>query len=286
MKLSLKDPQTGGDLLLLKGEQEFDRFFYGRDRGNKYFTIIWNFGDAQQVTIDGEQYTFLPQTVLPLMFSQSFQFENAADMVAWQFNREFYCIVDHDKEVSCVGFLFGLGDNLFISLEPQDQQKLKLLLDVFVEEFNTSDHIRNDMLLMLLKRLIINITKLARMKYMPEQKMQEDKFHIVRQFNLLVEGNYRREHSVSYYAEQLNRSPKTLSNLFAIYNHKTPLQIIQERIIIEARRLLTYTSQSVKEVSYELGFEDAAYFSNFFKKHTSFSPVEYRNNKHILEPGK
>ncbi|AXY73455.1 AraC family transcriptional regulator [Paraflavitalea soli] len=286
MKLSLKDPQTGGDLLLIKGEQEFDRFFHGRDRNNKYFTIIWNFGDEQLVTIDGEQTSFLPQTVLPLMFSQSFQFDNAVDMVAWQFNREFYCIVDHDKEVSCVGFLFGLGDNLFIKLDKQDQQKLQLLLDVFIEEFNTPDHIRHDMLLMLLKRLIINITKLARSKYMPEEKIPEDKFHIVRQFNLLVEGHYRSEHSVSYYAQRLNKSPKTLSNLFAIYNQKTPVQIIQERIVMEAKRLLSYTSQSVKEVSYELGFEDAAYFSNFFKKHTSLSPVDYRNNKQVLQVGK
>ena len=224
-------------------------------------------------------HDFLPDTMLTLLFNQSFNFENPAGIIAWQFNREFYCIIDHDAEVSCVGFLFGSADHLFISLDKEAQQKLKLLSDIFVQEFKTSDNIQNDMLLMLLKRLIIVITRLARSEYIPNKKLQDEKFHVIRKFNLLVEADYRKEHSVSYYAQRLNKSPKTLSNLFAIYNHKTPLQVIQERIIIEAKRLLYYTDQSVKQITFELGFEDAAYFSNFFKRHTSLSPLDFRNNK-------
>ena len=135
------------------------------------------------------------------------------------------------------------------------------------------------MLLMLLKRLIIVITKLARSEHIPQQKFPDEKFHVIRKFNLLVEAHFRKEHSVSFYADQLNKSPKTLSNLFAIYNHKTPVQVIQERILIEAKRLLYYTDQSIKQITFDLGFEDAAYFSNFFKRHTSQSPLEFRNSK-------
>lgn len=279
MKLALNDPKTGGNLMLLKGEKGFDRLYYSKDRDNKYFTIAWNYGKKQTVTIDGVARDFLPNSILPLMFNQSFSFSNAEDIVAWQFNREFYCIIDHDSEVSCVGFLFGVGEHLFISLDTDAQQRLKLLHDVFIEEFKTSDSIQNDMLLMLLKRLIIFVTRLARSEHVPDQKLQDEKFHIVRKFNLLVEAHHRSEHSVSYYAERLNKSPKTLANLFAIYNHKTPLQIIQERIIVEARRMLSYTDKSVKQITYELGFEDTAYFSNFFKRHTSLSPLEFRNSK-------
>src|SRR6266498_3323907 len=92
------------------------------------------------------------------------------DIVAWQFNREFYCIIDHDAEVSCVGFLFAMGDQLFIRLNDEFNQKLKLLLDIFVEELNTKDSIQSDMLTMLLKRLIILITKLAKTGYLPNAK--------------------------------------------------------------------------------------------------------------------
>jgi AraC family transcriptional activator of pobA len=286
MRLTVTNAKTGGDLLLFKEELEFDRFYYSRDRDNRYFTIAWNRGEKQTVTIDGKDHDFTPDTILPLMFNQTFFFENAADIVAWQFNREFYCIIDHDAEVSCVGFLFAMGDQLFIRLNDEFNQKLKLLLDIFVEELNTKDSIQSDMLTMLLKRLIIVITKFAKEEYVPNEKLRDDRLDIFRKFNLLVEGNFNTEHSVSYYAHRLNKSPKTLSNIFCLYNNKTPQQIIHDRILIEAKRLLSYTSKSVKQITYELGFEDPAYFSNFFKRHTSLSPAEFRNEKQSALTGK
>ena len=277
MKFKLRDEKTGGDLLLFTGESGFDRLYFSRDRFNKYFTIAWNPGDSQIVTIDGSEHEFPSNTLLTLLFDQSFSFERAADLVAWQFNREFYCIIDHDSEVSCVGFLFGSTDHLFVKLDERAAQKTKLLFDVFIEEFKTNDNIQNEMLLVLLKRLIIHVTKLAKSEYVPKKKLPEEKFHVIRKFNLLVEAHFKTEHSVSFYAELLYKSPKTLSNLFATYNHKTPSQVIQERILIEAKRLLSYTEKPVKNITFELGFEDVSYFSNFFKKHSGSSPQEFRN---------
>jgi len=286
MKFKLTDEKTGGDLLLFKAEDGFDRFYFGRDRFNKYFTIAWNPGQSQTVTIDGAAHEFPPNSLLTLLFNQSFSFENPTDIIAWQFNREFYCIIDHDSEVSCVGFLFGSTDHLFILLDEEAQQKLKRLLDVFIDEFKTADNIQNEMLLVLLKRLIIYVTRLAKSEYVPVKKVQEEKFHIIRKFNLLVEAHFRAEHSVSFYAQQLFKSPKTLSNLFGIYNHKTPSQVIQERILIEAKRLLCYTEKTVTQITFDLGFEDVSYFSNFFKKHTLLSPVEFRNTAPVSKEGK
>jgi hypothetical protein len=82
MKLLLTDANSGGHLLLLNDEQHFDRFFYGKDGNNKYFTIVWNRGKQRSVTIDGEQVDFPKQTILPLMFNQSFSFEDASDLTA------------------------------------------------------------------------------------------------------------------------------------------------------------------------------------------------------------
>lgn len=286
MKLKFSDDKTGGDLLLFKTEEVLDRLYFSRDRFNKYFTIAWNPGPDQLVTIDDTEYNFPSQTLLTLLFNQSFSFERPEDIVAWQFNREFYCIIDHDNEVSCVGFLFGSTNHLFIPLDEPAQVKLQLLLDVFIEEFKTSDNIQNEVLLVLLKRLIIYVTNLAKAGYAPVKKLPEEKFHTIRKFNLLVEANFKSEHSVSFYAEQLCKSPKTISNLFATYNHKSPSQVIQERIIIEARRLLSYTDKPVKEITFELGFEDVSYFSNFFKKHMQQSPVDFRNTVLKSKEGK
>lgn len=284
MKLTLSDPKTGGGLSIFKGEAEIESPFYKRDHDNKYFTIAWNRGKQQTVILDGTSHPFKPQTLLPIMFNQAFQFERPKDIVAWQFNREFYCIIDHDVEVSCVGFVFGLH-NHFINLNKEEQLKFDLLLSMFIGEMNTIDQVQHEMLLVLLKRMIVNITRMARNTTFSEQ-VTDDKYNLMRKFNLLVEGHFRSEHAVSYYAQRLNKSPKTLSNLFALYNNQSPSQIIQERILIEAKRLLSYSDKSAKEITYELGFEDAAYFSAYFKKHTNQSPLEFRNEMTKPKKGK
>jgi len=279
MKLTINDKKTGGDLILVKDEPSLDHLFYSRDKDKKYFTLAWNRGDKQTVTIDGEPGGLNTNTLLPLMFNQSFNFERPSDIVAWRFNREFYCVIDHDAEVSCVGFLFGMGDKLFINLEEPAQDRLQLLLEIFIHELNTPDHIQSEMLIMLLKRLIIIVTGIAKQAYVPNPALRDERMDIFRKFNLLVEANYFKEHSVQFYANALHKSPKTLANTFLLYNRKTPQQMIQERIIIEAKRLLSYTDKPVKQVTYELGFEDPAYFSNFFKRHTSVSPADFRIGK-------
>ncbi|WP_285060421.1 helix-turn-helix domain-containing protein [Pedobacter ginsengisoli] len=286
MKQHYIDPISAGELHLTQQEATFDRLFFQRDRKDKFLTIAWNNGPAQMVMIDGIQYAYPAQTILPLMVNQTFTFEKPEQIIAWQYNRNFYCIVDHDKEVSCVGFLFyGSAEIMFIQLDEQQQKKFNLLLQVFIDEFEDKDTIQRDMLQMMLKRLIIIITRLAKKQYLNEQTLTDDKLDVLRKYNLLVENNYRKQHTVQFYADQLNKSPKTLANYFALYNHKSPLAVIQERIILEAKRLLMYTDKSAKEIGYELGYDDAAYFSNLFKKHTGYAPSDFRNAKSSLLSG-
>ena len=275
-----KNNKVHSELRLIYKEDRFNRHFYGKDEKDKFLTIAWNQGEDQTVIVDGTEYSFPKNAVLSLMINQSFDFYNSKSIVAWQFNREFYCIVDHDKEVSCVGFLFyGSSQLMFVKLDTKQQRKLALLFRVFEEEFETADNIQEDMLRMLIKRLIIIVTRLAKIQYLPAENFDDDKLDIMRRYNLLVENNFHTQHGVKFYAARLYRSPKTLSNLFAIYNRKSPIAVIHDRIILEAKRLLLYTDKTIKEIAFELGYEDAAYFSNFFKKQTSRSPSDFKNAK-------
>jgi len=256
-------------------EAGLDRNFYGKDQHEKLLTIAWNRGADQQITIDGLPYNFPANTVHCLMTSENFHFERPGDIVAWQFSREFYCVVDHDKEVSCVGFIFfGPPLKMFIQLNEHDQKQFEMILSMFQEEFRTHDQIQGEMMRVLLKRLIIIVTRLAKAQYISENELPGDKFDIIRKYNLLVEMNYKNEHQVSFYADQLFKSPKTLSNLFALYNHKSPQQIIHERLAQEAKRLFLYTDKTAKEIAFELGFEDAGHFGKFFKRVTGQSVTE------------
>jgi AraC-like DNA-binding protein len=81
-----------------------------------------------------------------------------------------------------------------------------------------------------------------------------------------------------FYAAALNKFPKTPANRFALYGHKTPRQIIREQVTLEAERLLYYTDMTGEEIAYDLGFDDPAHFSRFFKNLTAASPSEFKNS--------
>jgi AraC-like DNA-binding protein len=264
---------------MIYDEANLDRNFYGKDRGEKLLTIAWNRGADQAITIDNCIYNFPANTIHCLMTSENFYFERPETIVAWQFSRDFYCIVDHDKEVSCVGFIFfGPPQKMFINLTESDQARLGSMLEMLKDEFETANYIQAEMMQVLLKRLIIIITRLAKDQYINTNELPSDKLDIIRKYNFLVETHYKKEHQVSFYAEQLFKSPKTLSNLFALYNHKSPLLIIQERLAQEAKRLFFYTDKTAKEIAHDLGFEDAGHFGKFFKRLTGQSVSEIKKS--------
>jgi AraC-like DNA-binding protein len=239
---------------------------------------VYNLGDAQEVWIDNTQYLLPRGSILPLMFHQHYRFSQPDALAVWQFNRDFYCVVNHDKEVGCAGFLFyGLQGVIVLQPGEAERRKLDLLLEVFKDEFDTRDDIQGNMLRMLLVRLIISITRIARVQTLPAGLAETPEFDIVRQYHILVEQHYKQEHEVQFYASRLFKSPKTLSNVFRKMHAQSPLQVIHQRLLMEARRLLTYSGQPAKQIADELGFEDAAHFSKFFKKMAGFSPSDLRN---------
>lgn len=105
---------------------------------------------------------------------------------------------------------------------------------------------------------------------------------VIREFNLLVEIHFRKEHTVAAYASLLNKSPKTLSNYFSQQGSGSPLHIIQGRIMLEARRLLRYSDKSIKEIAYEIGYEDVQAFSRAFRHKEGISPSEFRAQGHTV----
>lgn len=95
-------------------------------------------------------------------------------------------------------------------------------------------------------------------------------------FGMLIDQHFREEKLVAFYAAQLNISPNYLNILCKKNLDMSATQLIQQRVMLEAKRLLQSTELSIKEISFELGFTDHAYFSNFFKNQLGVSPSEFR----------
>ena len=280
MNLYFEEEVTKGVFIVRKQDASFKGDGILNKNQDTIHTIVFNPYQTQTVTIDQVPYTMPANTVLPLVTNQHFIFEYPEKLVAWQFNRDFYCIANHDKEVGCVGFLFyGIQNPLFIPLTTDEIKNIVLIEKLCDEDMETRDRMQGEMLRTLLKRLIITITRIAKKHTENYERFTEEKLDIVRMFNLLVECHFKRQHEVQFYANELNKSPKTLSNLFAIFNYPAPSKLIQKRIILEAKRCLQFTDQSAKEIAYLLGFTSPAHFSRFFKQHTGRTISEYSEGK-------
>jgi AraC family 4-hydroxyphenylacetate 3-monooxygenase operon regulatory protein len=243
--------------------------------------ILWNRGNEEtQFHIDDRLVCLKPGQIATITFFHHLAFEKSSlPLTSFLFNREFYCLSDHDQEVSCNGILFyGTQEVPVITIPAEQYIKFNLLHQVFIDELNTPDKIQGDMLQMLLKRLIIICTRLAK-EQLILKKINHSQIEIIRRFNFLVDIHFRTKRQVSDYADMLNKSPKTLANLFLIYDQKTPHQIIHERVALEAKRLLRFSDKQTKEIAFDLGFDEPANFSKFFKKIVGQNPSEYRNRK-------
>lgn len=257
------------------GNEEFLESFRASKQPELY-TFIRTTTSKAEIVVDSIPYTIAPSSILALTVVQYFQFISGKDLVVYQFNREFYCIKDHDQEVSCAGLLFFGNVHIpIIELDSREQRKLDILHEVFLDELETKDTIQAEMLRMLMARFIIISTRLLKAKEGFVETSKNTKIDLLRDFNMLVETHFKTEHSVSFYADKLFKSPKTLSNNFAKLN-TSPLQIIHERIILEAKRLLIYTDKTAKEIAYDIGFDDASHLSRLFKKHTTLSPSDFK----------
>ena len=113
-----------------------------------------------------------------------------------------------------------------------------------------------------------------------EQKFKDlslyQKTPVLQRYLSLVEQYFRQERSVAFYAQLLHITPNYLNILCKRQFQLSAMFFIQKRVTLEAKRMILSTDMSLKEIAFELGFKDPAYFSNFFRAQTGSSPREFK----------
>lgn len=197
-----------------------------------------------------------------------------------QFHGDFYCIEYHREEVACNGLLFN---NIYlvpsVPLNTADYDSFKHLINQITEEIDTTAP--SDIVLKSLLQLF-----LAKSSQVKNRELEDDSHNSLRddemeRFKQLLETNFLTLRKPSDYADLLTMSPNNLTKRCTRYFKKTPSQLITERLILEAKKQLHLTRKSIKEIAYNLNFQDEFYFSRVFKKHTNESPQTFRDKTGI-----
>ncbi len=271
---------VNGNLAFKVSSFENNTHFDHIQRLNYYSIILINSGKGK-LKIDFSEYDFTENMLLSFVPYQPFMLESDEDISGFilNFHPDFFCIHKHQKEVACNGVLFNdIYKPPFITLEDSEMQNFHTLIQQMKDELQNAELAQYELLVSYLKIFLITA---SRIKVNQSPKAQQDFAQIKEPFILQnlkdsIEKNFKTKHSANDYAVLLNISAKALAKTTKLYFNKTLTDLISERIIIEAKRELYLTSKSVKEIAYELGYEDEHYFSRFFKNNADISPQIFR----------
>jgi AraC family transcriptional regulator, transcriptional activator of pobA len=130
----------------------------------------------------------------------------------------------------------------------------------------------------LLSVLLIRLERIARAAMVGDSHDREA-YHIYQQFVGLLEARYTHHHDVVYYADTLRLTPARLSRVLGRLVGKTTKQLIDERVVLEAKRYLQYTDRSIKDIAVALGYSDMFHLSKVFKRVTGSAPQVFRDKR-------
>lgn len=162
-----------------------------------------------------------------------------------------------------------------LQLNEQDVAFIEDILQKLHAEYTGNHSWQQSMLLAYLRVLLIYLSRLYSQQ-LTDAHVLPDKL-LLKKYLAKVDEWYLKLHDVTAYANMMNLSAGHLSELVKEQSGKPAIVHIHERIMVEAKRLLFHTDNSVKEIAFGLGFEDASYFNRFFKRISGHTPAEYRN---------
>ena len=229
--------------------------------------------------VDFEPIKIEPYSLLFIDKDRVHQFDQLLkyDGLVLIFTEDFFCTTETDTKFLRSSILFNdLADQPTIKLNKTDFEKYTNICKNITEELGLpADNSKHILLKNLLHNFLILAEREKRKQGFTELKKGADLDYTLL-FRDLLETNYTKLKSVSDYAKIICISEKRLGQATTKVLGKSPKEIINDRILLEAKRLLVHTNLSIKEIGQELGFEDPAYFVRYFKKNTETTPVEFR----------
>ncbi|NLR66234.1 helix-turn-helix domain-containing protein [Chitinophaga varians] len=215
-------------------------------------------------TIDFRDYKAAPRTVFFLAPGQAHQWDLSASTTGYQvmFSGSFML------QKGPMWPFFTPSAHPSLKLSPEQYVQLDAELQLMLKETaaNITQH-RLQIILLLLQRWYA-------VAYPSETAAAGNR--LINRFLQLLEKQYAQHSEVSYYAAKLHVTPSYLNTVCRRESGITAGEYIRERLLLEAKRLLILTDMDVKEIAFSLGFNDTSYFSRFFRKYTSQTPLDFR----------
>lgn len=236
-----------------------------------YQEIIWIRKAPAQHLLDDEWREIRPNTMLVIPSGRVHLFKpsNKAEGCTIRFTSDFL--------PATASILFNhFIASPHIMVPDEALPVVESLLLVLKEEYRSFKTYRHGPLKLVLQALLAKIETFMCHSLENRHPICSGRYKFWGDFNTLIERHFRSRHTVAFYARELGLSPRKMNEFIKPILGKTANEVIDERRILEAKRLILFTSLSIKEIAFELGFEEHSYFSRVFKKITGVTPSEFK----------
>ena len=241
-----------------------------------YLIILFTEGSGTH-EIDFETLPVEPGTLFILKPGQMHYWELSDDIDGYVFfhSREFYDKRYVTSSLKDFEFYSSFQNVPSIKIGEEPLQNLKALMLELVIENGKDEVMKWEKIHTLVTLIYINISR----EYRPTYKIKSDVYlRRVRSFEEFIESNFKKIKFAKEYADLLFISEKHLNRITKKCLNKTSTQLIGERVLLEAKRMLMHSEYNINQISEELGFNETSYFIRFFKKHTGVTPLNFLNS--------
>ncbi|HEY5749250.1 MAG TPA: AraC family transcriptional regulator [Chryseolinea sp.] len=273
-----QDPATGNPVFRIKKNDSVVNYrkadFLVPHRKDYYFMAFIKKGGGRH-WIDMTSYTIKPNKFYFTIPEQVNLKEQAAQItgVVICFTKDFLAL-DENHSLRKLPIIENPHHGHELDLNPKDIVFVEDILEKIYLEYNAKGEWQSNMLLAYMEVLLIYLSRLYTEQF--SQPKESPDRHLLKKYLLLIEESYSEFHEVAAYADRMNISAGHLSEFIKKQSGKPAIAHIHERLILEAKRLLLHSDDSIKEIAFQLGFEDASYFNKFFKRLALQTPLQFR----------
>lgn len=248
-----------------------------------FHVIFWFKKGTGSYYVDFKKHIFKPNTIVLLAKDQVSYFEPFKDqdtqLQSITFNPSY--IYRSDGDLAHL-YNFAVNSHLdgmqVLELKEKDTSFLQMLSQHMRDVFTNWDHKgRQQVFYHWLSLFLIHCERLQ--QRLTSTTPVDEKLKLLQGFNQLLEQHFREEFKLDFYVERLNITLKSLAKLTKERYKMTPKSVIDERRVLELKRLLKGTSKSSKEIAYMLNFDEPTNMVKYFKKHTGITPLAFRESQ-------
>ncbi len=247
---------------------------------HSFYQIIWFTKGKGKHFVDFNEFEASDNKMFFISKNQIHYFDNYSSYegVIIHFNESFLIDSENDIDIFLKYSVFNDFESEPVFTIPSVAiENFKHLVSKLKDEISSPNNFAHkDFLKHLLKLFLISIQRLGKRNNCKNASINNQNNITLLKFKQALEINFKKVHTVKEYANILNISSKTLTNHTTEIAFKTPLELINERVILEAKRLLSHSSLNINEIGFQLGYEDPSYFVKFFKRQTKKSPSDFR----------